>query len=117
MRPLKTLLFTAIIAFITQIAWGQGHEVFSPDQGEGTKLVKIFPNPATDYLSIKFEAPLAKTIKLTLHNIIGNSLEVESEIVDDHEIRLKVKDLPAGVYLLALKEDGRSQSCFKFLKR
>lgn len=79
--------------------------------------MKIFPNPATDYLSIKFEAPLAKTIKLTLHNIIGNSLEVESEIVDDHEIRLKVKDLPAGVYLLALKEDGRSQSCFKFLKR
>lgn len=117
MRPLKTLLFAVILIFITQTAWGQGLDVFSPERGEPIKLVKIFPNPATEYLSIKFEIPQARTIKLTLHNIIGNSLEVESEIIDDHEIRLKVKDLPAGVYLLAVKADGRSQSSFKFLKR
>lgn len=106
-----------IMAFITQIAWGQGHDAFSPDHTDPVKLVKIFPNPATDFLSVKFETIAARTIKLTLHNIIGNSLEVESEIIDEHEIRLKVKDLPPGVYFLAIKEEGGTQSSFKFLKR
>ena len=34
-----------------------------------------------------------------------------NEIVDDYEIRLRVKDLPAGVYLLALRDAGNSQNC------
>ncbi|NOT77270.1 MAG: T9SS type A sorting domain-containing protein [Cyclobacteriaceae bacterium] len=79
--------------------------------------MKIFPNPATDYISVQFETPTAKNMKLTLHNIIGNSLEVETEIVDEFEIRIKVKDLPTGVYLLAVKDNSNSQSSFKFLKR
>ena len=80
MRFDKILFFSVLILFVTQIAWGQNHDVFSPDRTDPIKSVKIFPNPATEYLSIKFETPLAKTIKPTLHNIIGNSLEVESEI-------------------------------------
>ena len=53
-----------------------------------------------------------------LHNIIGNALEVESEIVDDNEVRLKVKDLPAGYYLLSVKDESSGfKGVYKFLKR
>lgn len=105
------------MAFVTQFAVAQAHDSFPPDPSETAKLVKIFPNPAVEYLNVKFETPKARTIKLTLHNIIGNPIEVESELVDEYEIRLRVKDLPTGVYVLAVKEDGAPQNSFKFLKR
>ena len=117
MRPPKTIIFSVLILLVTQLAWGQNHDPFTPDHNDPLKSVKIFPNPATDYLSVKFETPLAKTVKMTLHNIIGNILELESEIVDDYEIRIRVKELPAGVYLLAVRDAGNSQNSFKFLKR
>ncbi|CAN5386203.1 hypothetical protein BH10BAC4_BH10BAC4_13000 [soil metagenome] len=116
MRFTKVILFCVLALFSAQFVLAQQHDAFSQSQ-DPIKSVKIFPNPATEYLSVKFETPLARTIKITLHNIIGNSMEVEREIVDDFEIRLKVKDLPTGVYLLAVKNDGNSQSSFKFLKR
>ena len=113
----KTIFLSLLILLITHFAWGQSHDDFSQDRTEPIKLVKLFPNPATDFLIIKFQTPLARTVKLTLHTIIGNSLEVESEIVDDFEIHLRVKDLPSGYYFLAMKDDGHQSSSFKFLKR
>ena len=45
-------------------------------------------------------------------------MDVEKEVIDQHEIRLRVKDLPSGYYFLALKDDDTSlRSSFKFLKR
>ncbi len=80
--------------------------------------VSIFPNPAIEYLNVKFDAPIAKKAKLTIHNVIGNAMEVESETIDEHEIRLKVKDFPVGYYLLAVRdEESNSRSTIKFLKR
>jgi hypothetical protein len=117
MRLAKTLFLGAFLSFVTHFAVGQAHDTFPPEHGDSAKLVKIFPNPAVEYLSVKFETPKARTIKLTLHNIIGNTMEVESELVDEYEIRLRVKDLPTGVYVLAVKEDGAPQNSFKFLKR
>ena len=117
MKGVKTIVFGVLMLFLTQLAWGQAHDVFYGDRREPAKLVKLFPNPASDYLSVKFETPVAKTVRLTLHNIIGNSLEIESEIIDEHEIRLKVKDLPSGVYLLSVKDDADLHSIVKFLKR
>ncbi len=117
MRSLRTIFSSVLILLVSHAAWAQSHDPFSQDRSDPIKLVKIYPNPATDYLSVKFEMPLAKSVKMTLHNIIGNDLEVESEIVDEYEIRIRVKDLPAGVYLLAVKDTDNSQNAFKFLKR
>ncbi|CAN5222163.1 hypothetical protein BH09BAC3_BH09BAC3_37860 [soil metagenome] len=116
MRCIKGFIFSVFLLFTAQFAVGQQHDAFSGPQ-DPIKLVKIFPNPAVEYLSVKLETPSARTIKITLHNIIGNELDFESEIIDDFEIRLKVKDLPTGVYLLAVKDTGNSQSSFKFIKR
>jgi hypothetical protein len=117
MRLAKTLFFSALMALVTQFAVAQGHDAFPTEHADTGRLVKIFPNPAVDFLNVKFETPKAKSIKLTLHNIIGNIMEVESEVIDEYEIRLRVKDLPTGVYVLAVKEDGAPQNSFKFLKR
>jgi hypothetical protein len=82
------------------------------------RSVSIFPNPAVEYLNVKFESPIAKKTKLTVHNVIGNVVDVETEMLDEFEVRLKVKDLPVGYYLLAVRdEESNSRSTIKFLKR
>ena len=88
------------------------------DKNDPVKVVQAFPNPATEFLNVHFEQPQARKIKLMVYSIIGNTVDVETEIVDDFEIRLKVKDLSSGYYLLALSNPETSfKNTFKFLKR
>ena len=53
-----------------------------------------------------------------MHNVIGNTMELESEVLDEHEIKLRVKDLATGYYLISLKDERLNVSgTYKFLKR
>jgi hypothetical protein len=80
--------------------------------------VKVYPNPAVEYLNVSFEEPVAREAKLTVHNIIGNMLDVETENIDDHEVRIKVKDLPIGYYILIIRDERtNNRNTLKFLKR
>lgn len=122
MKTVKTLLLTLTFACLGLVAFGQGREGFDKmephDRSELTKTVHLFPNPAIEYLSVKFDEPVARRTKYSVHNIIGSTVEVESEVVDEFEVRFRVKDLPTGYYLLALKDDTSNQrGTFKFLKR
>lgn len=121
MKIVKVIFFAFAFAVMTLSAQAQQKEEVLASgayQIDLAKSVSIFPNPAVEYLHVKFENPIAKKSRLTVHNIIGNILEVESEMIDDHEIRLKVKDLPVGYYLLAVRdEDSNGRSTMKFLKR
>jgi hypothetical protein len=64
------------------------------------------------------EAFAVQDVTLTVHNIIGNVMSVESEVIDEHEVRIKVKDLSAGYYLIAIKDNSdRFQGTYKFLKK
>ena len=93
-------------------------EMSFPDKSDPVKAVQVFPNPATDVLSIRFERPQAKKIRLSVYTIIGNTVEVESDVVDDFEIRIKVRELPSGYYLVAINNPETSyKHTFKFLKR
>ena len=114
----KKTLFLAIFGLF--VAWGVKAQVVEEAfaKTDPVKAVQLFPNPATEYVSVKFELPHAKKSKLELYTIIGNTLDVESEVIDDYEIRVKVKDLPSGYYLLAVRdEEAHAKSTHKFLKR
>ena len=113
----KTAFLAIWLAFAVQFSFGQGREGYSAVNNDLLKAVKLYPNPATDFLVIRFEAPIARTVKLQLHTIIGNELEADAELVDEYEIHLRVKDLPSGYYLLSMKDDGHQRNSFKFLKR
>jgi len=115
----KTIFFIFAFAVISLSAYAQKDEVTSygvPQLDE--KSVTIHPNPATEYLNVTFQNPIAKKAKLTVHNVIGNVVDVETQTVDEFEVRLRVKDLPVGYYLLAVRdEESNSRSTIKFVKR
>jgi hypothetical protein len=82
------------------------------------KTVHLFPNPAEEFVHVRSEHIQAADIKITLHNIIGNQIPAETEVIDEHEIRIRVKDFTSGYYLISLRDDKRNQTAtVKFLKR
>jgi hypothetical protein len=98
-------------------AFAQGHDE-SFRSSDPAKSVQIYPNPATDYLTLKFENPIAKTVKLEFHTIIGTPLELEHEATDEYEVRVRVKDLSTGYYIIGVQDTQSStRAIHKFLKK
>lgn len=120
MKIVKTLFFIFAFAVLSRSVHAQQKDEVTAYGGRqlDARSVSVFPNPAVEYLNVKFEEPIAKKTRLTVHNVIGNIVDVEIETVDEFEVRLKVKDLPVGYYLLAVRdEESNSRSTIKFLKR
>lgn len=83
-----------------------------------TKSISVYPNPATEFIEIDLKQLDATKVKLSLYNIIGNEMAAETEVVEEHKIRIRVKDFAAGYYLIALRdEETKFKGTFKFLKR
>ena len=120
MRFFRLILMVSLVsAFQSGVAQSQPQDN-APVMAEVniTKTVHLFPNPATDFVDVKLDHFPAQHVKLTVHNIIGNELQVETEILDEHLIRVRVKELATGYYLLAVKdEDSNFRGTYKFLKR
>jgi len=113
---MRTTLFALMILIGTQ-ALAQVHdEAFKAN--DPTKSVQVYPNPATDYVNLKFESPIAKNVRLEFHTIIGTTVELEHEAVDEFEIKVKVKDLSPGYYIIGVHDSqSGSRAIHKFLKR
>lgn len=106
---------------VAGLAQAQSQPETPPSVSEEVNLVKsvhLFPNPATEFIDVKLDQLPAANVSLTVHNIIGNELQVETEVIEEDLIRVKVKDLAAGYYLLAVKDEESSfRGMYKFLKR
>lgn len=112
----KILLIILLIGFFGQL---KAQKVdFSLASTEPVKTVSLFPNPATDVISVLFDQPLAGNSNLVMYTIIGNEVNIEPELVDEFEVRIRVRDLPSGYYLLAVRnEKSGLRVTRKFLKR
>ena len=120
MKTAKILICLALGLLAARAGFAQGNREEAPfaDKKDPGKIAQLFPNPATDFVTVKMDQPQVRKTKFTLYTILGNTVEVESEIIDDFEIRFKVRDLNAGYYLLALNnEDNNYRHTFKILKR
>lgn len=105
---------------VSQDIFAQDDFPTQPEQTSSSiiKSVKLFPNPAVEYVHVRIENMDVAQVTFQLHNIIGNVVNVESEVVDQHELRLRVKDLPIGYYLVSITDvQTRVNGTFKFVKR
>ncbi len=121
---MKSILYLLIlvVSFSTSVGWAQNTEEIAslPERNvfDPTESFQVFPNPTVDYIHIKNEQVDMHLLKLSLHNIIGNEMPVDVEVVDEHEIKVKVKDMPPGYYLIVLKDElSKFRGTYKFLKR
>lgn len=113
------LIVTLLIAIASTAAVGQvNYKAPQEHLNTQTKQLEVFPNPVIDYVHIKHQELNAEKVTVTVYNLIGNELKVETEVLNEHEIRLRFKDLDSGYYLISV-QDQRTQNrtTFKIVKR
>ncbi len=99
-------LATIALCICLTAAWGQADPV------------KVYPNPATDYVNIVIENSERSNASVSIHSIIGNKMNLEIENISSGIYRASIKDLPEGYYLLVVKDPKRGiNSTTKFLKK
>lgn len=85
--------------------------------------IDMYPNPTTDFLNITLSnlETIEKSLvnpTLILHNIIGNTIDIKPQKIDNYHYRFNVSDLAPGYYLLAIKYPlAELNKTFKFLKK
>ena len=98
--------FTALVSF-TAVTASLVNATLNVDPIEINDFVKVYPNPATDYLFIKSNL----NYQSTLYNVAGQ------RVMQSNDKTLNFVDLPSGVYLLQLKTEHNSISTFKIIKK
>ncbi len=116
MRPLN-LILSLFLLFKCDASFSQG-SITLPEKTNFTNSITIYPNPSTDFVNIKLAVLNASRVKLILYNILGNEVHAETEVMDDHEVRVRVKEFSTGYYLIAIyDEQTQFRGTYKFLKR
>jgi hypothetical protein len=118
---MRILYLTIFLASFAMTLRGQAQtdlDFSRPERNDLAKSVQIYPNPAADeYIHVKVDNIDLTETKVTLHNIIGNEMKVEKDLLDEHTLRIKVKDLATGYYLIGLNDDKyKLKGIYKFLK-
>lgn len=68
------------------------------------KKIEIYPNPAFDNISIKFNGYIIENFEV--HDILGKEKKVEGFSVINEEVKINTTGWAAGVYILTFREKG-----------
>ncbi|MBK7426906.1 MAG: T9SS type A sorting domain-containing protein [Saprospiraceae bacterium] len=69
-----------------------------------SKSLKLFPNPASNFIQINIENPGASSNQIQIFNSYGQCIE-KLDLISNNQ-RLDISGWPAGLYNLILLEDG-----------
>ena len=94
-----------------------GYPGFQGERLEPKLKIDVFPNPAIDNIFVRINTPNEPNFQFELYNIIGATLHVEPEEIERNYYKISVKELPAGYYLLMIKDpDQHFNQAFKIHK-
>lgn len=80
--------------------------------------VKLFPNPAVDYLIVEIKDQEMTNVDFELNNIIGNTFSLRSEKMNGNRYKFYVKDLQPGYYFLTVKDASSGyKRAYRFVKK
>ncbi len=118
MELIKKILPSLIVVLMTtSFGFAQGQDFISFSDDLSSKI-ELYPNPATEYLTIEIQNSKLDKPFILLHNIIGNAIQIEVEKVSEDKFRIEVKDLPNGYYLVSIKDPGtKFNKTYKFIKK
>lgn len=81
-------------------------------------VLSAFPNPATDYLTIKYDLKTgANDIELNVYDVLGQEIVSRSLNVSRGSIKLDLEAINSGVYFYAIKIAGETLRTERFIVR
>lgn len=121
MKNFKYVLIFILFVFVGLTSYAQNDNEYPSFSSNDLKMenqIQIYPNPSIDFFKVTIEKSNLVDPIIVVHTIIGTKLNVDSQETGLNEFTVDVKNLPAGYYLIAIKDEttGFSET-YKFLKR
>lgn len=121
MKKARNLLVLALFLLIGLTGYAQSDNEYPSFSSSDLKIenrIQIYPNPSVDFLKVTIVESNLVDPQIVIHSIIGNKLNLVTQKSGANEFTVNVKNLPAGYYLVAIKDEptGFSET-YKFLKR
>lgn len=79
----------------------------SQDQSH-TGNLRIYPNPARDFVSVYFESDSPEQVKLSIYNMLGRMV-VQQQLTPNQKNVFSISNLPKGSYLIRLDNQTSAQ--------
>ena len=122
MRPRKCLFFLTmliqsflVLAQNTTIGAQMDGQML-PNNFEDINIIRIYPNPAVDYIIIEVKESKLQDTRFVLTSMIGNEIEIEPETLGEDKFRVGLVGYPAGFYFLVIQDDlSQFKKAFRFL--
>ena len=81
---------------------------------------ELYPNPVSDYVSLRFKADYAQDITIMIYDLTGNQRITSTKNISDsgnQVITIPVSDLDAGMYFVQILNNRGEKSTVKFIKK
>lgn len=79
--------------------------------------IEIYPNPSIDFIIINIQNSELENVKFKLHSIIGNTVEIEAEVIGKSKFKIDLKEYSSGYYFLIVEDEYTAfKEAYKFLK-
>ena len=98
----RILLISSFILFTAVLSRAQDSRVPVPDPG--TMVLKLYPNPATTYITFDLQKGYQKGMTITVFNFLGKKI-VETPNVNE-KTTLSVTDFNRGIYIYYLSDQS-----------
>lgn len=111
-----SLMLMMVFAFQSHAQQGR-QDLTAKNNGVAVK-VEVFPNPATNYLTVDLSKLSLDDPKIEIRNIIGSKMTFRSQDLGGKKQRLDVQDYPPGYYLVLVRDDKtKFQQTVRFSKK
>lgn len=103
-----------ILSIILLIALQSNAQTSRPGDGPGDKIVKLYPNPATDYITFDFQGSGKKGLTVSIFSgVIGKKMYESARASD--KLIVSLNDFSRGVYIYHITDNtGRIVESGKF---
>ena len=78
----------------------------------------IYPNPASEFVILESNTKNIQDFNFQIHSIIGNKINISSNIISNNKIKFSVKEISSGYYFIIVANDkSKYKKTLKFLKK
>ena len=99
LKRLLPILFTAL--FLSATSFGQDSRSGAGDPGKGLKL---YPNPATSYITFDLSTGYQKGLSIIVYNFLGKKMSETPNVGE--KTTLQLNDYNRGVYIYHLTDQS-----------
>jgi len=66
------------------------------------RVVRIYPNPMTDYANVEFDISRQGIVKVEIYNILGKRISFLQDFADEGQYTCGISGLPSGIYSIKI---------------